>query len=409
MENKRVKILSVFLVFLLLMMYTTSSFAELTELEKKATDLNHDGKIDIKDLDLIVSQPFPERAKDGVEPENEDVYYIFRYNGMLVDADDFIVDTSRSDKSLILDNTKLEKAIKSMYSGEAQDNLMSVVKDGSFMKLQEEYNVNAVFAIAVTTIESSCGTAWVSIPKYTHNWISMSGSYKGRTVGSQDGNPLSWRVYDSYGEATLDFGDQIANNSYYFTAGKYSVKEIAPTYCNVQWGEAVVSIMTNIYNAAGVNTASRRGFSAAGDILKAADQVHRDEMTWTYSIGGDLRWNDIEASLNNPNKVTCCATFVSCALYVAGCFTAEEFNKECGYNSAQGLYDFLEKKGWTRINSYSELQAGDVVWLYGISAHVQLYAGDGTWYNAGSTGAIQRPSPYSDNASGDFVCAMRKN
>lgn len=27
--------------------------------------------------------------------------------------------------------------------------------------------------------------------------------------------------------------------------------------------------------------------------------------------------------------------------------------------------------------------------------HTQIYAGDNTWYNAGSTKAIQRPSPYS--------------
>ena len=268
MKNKWKIITAIITYLILIIMCSTTTFAALTELQEKATDLNHDGKRDIKDLDLIVSQPFPERVKDGVEPEDEDVYYIFRDNGMMVDADDYVVDTSMSDKSLVMDDTKLERAIKSLYSGEAQENLMSVIKDGSFMKLQEEYNVNAVFAIAVTTIESSCGTAWVSIPKYTHNWISMSGSYNGKTVGSQDGNPLSWRVYDSYGEATLDFGDQIANNPYYFQAGKYTVKEIAPTYCNVQWGEAVVSIMTNIYNAAGVRAQRKMTGTTNGNCVQ---------------------------------------------------------------------------------------------------------------------------------------------
>ena len=406
MKNKWKIITAIITYLILIIMCSTTTFAALTELQEKATDLNHDGKRDIKDLDLIVSQPFPERVKDGVEPEDEDVYYIFRDNGIMVDADDYVVDITKSEKSIVItDEAKIEKAIKSVYTGQQQNNLLGVLHNGTYMKLQSEYNVNAIFAIAVCTIESGCGTAWDAIPSGTYNWFSIIGNYNGRSVTTN----REWRSYPSFDESTLDFGDLIANSIFYFQAEKFSVKEIAPTYCNADWGVAVVEQMNKIYSAMGISSANRRGFSASGDILKAADQVHRDEMTWTYSTGGDLRWNDIEASLNNPNKVTCCATFVSCALYVAGCFSAEEFNRECGYNSAQGLYDFLEKKGWTRINSYSELQAGDVVWLYRIDAHVQLYAGDGTWYNAGTTGAIQRPSPYSDNASGDFVCAMRKN
>ena len=256
MKNKRKKIISIFITyFILTIIIMTPSFAALTELQEKAVDLNHDGKLDIKDIDLIVSQPFPERVNDGEEAPDEDAYYIFRPVAIAVDADDYIVDTTKSDKALVItDKAKLEKAIKALYTGEAQDNLMEVLNDGSFFKLQEEYNVNAVFAIAVTTIESGCGTGWSAIPKYTHNWISMSGSYKGRTVPSQGSNPLWWRVYDSYGEATLDFGDQIANNPYYFQAGKYSVKEIAPTYCSVEWGEAVVAQMNKIYQAAGITT-----------------------------------------------------------------------------------------------------------------------------------------------------------
>ncbi len=40
--------------------------------------------------------------------------------------------------------------------------------------------------------------------------------------------------------------------------------------------------------------------------------------------------------------------------------------------------------------------------------HVQIYAGNGTWYNAGSTNAIQRDSPYSGDASSRFLWAWRK-
>ena len=39
--------------------------------------------------------------------------------------------------------------------------------------------------------------------------------------------------------------------------------------------------------------------------------------------------------------------------------------------------------------------------------HVQIYAGNGTWYGAGNTSAIQRPNPYPSDASGRFLWAWR--
>ena len=141
-----------------------------------------------------------------------------------------------------------------------------------------------------------------------------------------------------------------------------------------------------------------------GDILSAADKVHNDEITWTYSQSS-LYWNNIEMSLNNPNKTTCCATFVSCAIYVAGYFTEEQMNS-FNYNYCPTLYDFLKAAGWEEITSYDQLQAGDVVFERNFG-HVQLYAGDNTWYNAGSTSAIQRASPYYSYEASQFTTAMR--
>lgn len=148
----------------------------------------------------------------------------------------------------------------------------------------------------------------------------------------------------------------------------------------------------------------------AGNFLEVADQVHRDEMSWTYSTGGDLYWNNIEKSLNNPNKVTCCATYVSCVIYKAGYATETEMNS-FNYNLCSTLYAFLEDKGWKVINSYNELEPGDVVFMnYGGGFdHVQIYAGNDTWYNAGSTDAIQKNSPYSQGtwARDNFYKAIR--
>lgn len=160
---------------------------------------------------------------------------------------DYTVNTPMSDTKLVLEKDQLEKAIKSSYNGDIQKNLLSCVDD--FMYIQENNKVNAVFAAAVTIIESSGGTNWAAIDPSTYNWYSIKGSYNGN---SKNG----WRAYSSFNEATRDFGDLIANGAYYFKAGKYTVTAIAPTYCNEEWGNLVVSEMTKIYNSVGISGAT---------------------------------------------------------------------------------------------------------------------------------------------------------
>lgn len=154
-------------------------------------------------------------------------------------------------------------------------------------------------------------------------------------------------------------------------------------------------------------------YKDGGTILEMADQLHQAQITWHYSVGGDLYWNNIELSINNPNKVTCCATYVSSVLYLAGCFSEEQINS-INYNSSNGLYNFLVSSGWQEIRNYNELQAGDIVFMdtdrgERLINHVQIYAGDGTWYNAGNTYAIQGTAPYKSNASDEFMVALRPN
>lgn len=152
-----------------------------------------------------------------------------------------------------------------------------------------------------------------------------------------------------------------------------------------------------------------------GSILEVADKLHQEQTGWSYSTGGDLYWNDIEMSINNPNQVTCCATYVSSALYLSGYFTEDEMNS-FNYNSSNGLYNFLKSVGWQQIQNYSDLQPGDIVFMDNTcnkSAinHVQIYAGDGLWYNAGNTNAIQGSAPYSQGswANSAFMVALRQN
>ena len=163
---------------------------------------------------------------------------------------------------------------------------------------------------------------------------------------------------------------------------------------------------------------------SASSIMEAAEKVHKkyEEGQWCYytdnrpdcNNGGTLYWNNIEMSLNNPGKKTCCATFIGEVLYVEGIFTEDEINSY-NYNSVWYEDQFLIEKGWKKITNYDDLQAGDIVIMgndigHTQYEHTQLYAGDGTWYNAGSTNSIRKDSPYtgSNYERAHFSWAYRK-
>ncbi len=74
MKSKLLKIISIFSVFIILLC-CSYSFADFSDAQKQAADINHDGKIDSKDLDLIVDQDFPPRPQDGVKNPTGENYF----------------------------------------------------------------------------------------------------------------------------------------------------------------------------------------------------------------------------------------------------------------------------------------------------------------------------------------------
>lgn len=147
--------------------------------------------------------------------------------------------------------------------------------------------------------------------------------------------------------------------------------------------------------------------------INTAKEIHNimENEKWHYSVGNDLYWYDIKNSLNNPNKATCCATYIGVCLYKSGIFSEEEMNS-FNYNWAPYIYSFLVLNGWLEINNYNDLKSGDIVFETDSDSvdHVQIYAGAGKWFNAGSTDAIQRLNPYNidiNYSKRRFFCAMR--
>ena len=107
-------------------------------------------------------------------------------------------------------------------------------------------------------------------------------------------------------------------------------------------------------------------------------------------------------------RLTCCATYVSWVLIDCGYI-------ENHYHGSNALKAELESLKWTEVNNYDDLEAGDIVFMdtkgsnNGVITHVQIYVGDGCWYNAGGNKSIQRVEPSSANKRAEFVCAYRKN
>ena len=170
--------------------------------------------------------------KEKANVENvEDYIKIPKKNGLgnIVLGNDYDV----SDEAYFV--TDLE-TFKKMFEGRT----VILENAQAFLEMQEKYGVNAVFAACVTIAESSGGTNWAAIDPSTHNWFSIKGSYRGN---SKNG----WRSYPSFAAAVEDFGDLIANGSYYYKSGRYTVSQIGPTYCNEQWSVTVASLMTTAY------------------------------------------------------------------------------------------------------------------------------------------------------------------
>jgi len=129
-----------------------------------------------------------------------------------------------------------------------------------------------------------------------------------------------------------------------------------------------------------------------------------EQNSYTYSVS--TLPNSWEAAWTT--HYTCCSTFVSWSLYEAG-YTEQGRGP---IHSSSTLSTWCGDNGFERVNSYSDLQPGDIVFMTSNSSnggigHTQIYAGDGQWFNAGSTDAIRRASPYTGDASARFLHAYR--
>lgn len=144
---------------------------------------------------------------------------------------------------------------------------------------------------------------------------------------------------------------------------------------------------------------ARDGTEIKPSILTIADNIHKymEQNNYLYCVyfcnnleehtnSGECGLNvTFEESMTGHNS-SCCATYVSWVLQEAGYLERSE-HTDCADDLAEYLYN--EKK-WEKIYGVDELEPGDVIYYDG---HIEIYAGDGKVYNAGSGSAIRGSSP----------------
>ena len=172
------------------------------------------------------------RDLDGTPVENVEDYMKLATKGGIQISDDY--DVSDPDYFVTLDQFLI------MFA-----NYPNIIANAeAFIEMQDKYQVNAVFAAAVTITESGGGTGWDLIDPSTYNWFSIKGTHGG---GYIDRNGTSWNRYSSFAEAVDSFGNLIANSSHYYKADKYWVSQIGPTYCSESWVKSTIKHMNEAY------------------------------------------------------------------------------------------------------------------------------------------------------------------
>lgn len=293
----------------------------------------------------------------GVDEFNFNIFY--PGNLTSVGGDDYIVNIDMSSPEIVIDDVETLKRAFAGSGGAGSSNLVQYAED--FLRLQEEYRVNAVFAAAVTTNECGAGT---NLQIGGNNWFSIKDPSGG------------WMQYDSPVGSIEAFCNQIANLDYYFTEGNYTVRSIGMTYCEDAdapggWIENVLMFMTNMYQAAGIDVTPESGATETGQaIIEAA----REKLGCLYIWGAA-----------GPDTFDCSGLTQWCY-------------KQVGIYIEH--YTETQKSQAKNIVPVSEARPGDILYKYG---HVAIYIGNGQLIEAPGRGKVVR---IDDNIN-RFECALQ--
>lgn len=226
-------------------------------------------------------------------------------------------------------------------------------------------------------------------------------------------------AYQKYwDEATDDYYERQSNVANY-SHELYTEYMIDPRTSNGRYSDGLAKRRKSewtLFQTGYYDVLNQRHSEGSATIIEAAHKIHKhmEDYKYTYSLTtlpgtANIAWN---------MRTACCATYVDWVLAEAGYKKADESL----IHGACTLFRVYQEKGFMVIENYSDLQPGDIVFMRAndnstityngrtlLVGHVQIYAGDGMWYNAGSTKCIQQKSPYKSNPSSAFAIALRAN
>lgn len=186
-------------------------------------------------------------------------------------GNDYCVDMSASNALPACNADQLRNIVNSSSStDQGKANMLSVVDD--LVKYQEQYKVNAVFFMAVAYAESGWGANWDLIDSSTYNWVSIKGSNNG---GYVDRNGTSWNKYNSYSDAAEKWFALISGGLY-FGEGLRTIYQIAPRYCDINWGDTTSGFIEQFYESIGISI-SPVGSTMSGSASSATGNVQVSE------------------------------------------------------------------------------------------------------------------------------------
>ena len=183
---------------------------------------------------------------------------------------------------------------------------------------------------------------------------------------------------------------------FFLVDGSLSTIDIGDGNLNLNMSEAdsnqsMVNLI-NYYNylneKGNLTTEEKKTYDALYSYVAADINKHYRKDGVTYSTGSGIYMNMNDSK--NSDK-TCCATYVAQTLYDYNQEKYARYNSgKINYNYCQTLYNDLKQDGsFKEIDNINDLQPGDIVFMrnkqndysQGIQ-HVQIYAGNNTWYNA---------------------------
>ena len=245
----------------------------------------------------------------------------------VVNLGNYEVNTSKDGAMQTMKKDELKKAIDTCYTGELHDKLIE--KLDTIISVQNSKKINAAFIVSNIAVEVNAGGKLDEITSDIDKWISG-----------------------------------------YIVDGKTQIDEIAKNTENDKWETSIKDELEKVYNAAGVKI--RNNPTGEAIVAKAAEIMqYMMNNGYAYANGN---WVPKERN----GKVCDCSAFVCWVLYELGYTDAHNNGWQLvTYGMDTNGVGYFPSHGWTRVNSYSELEPGDIVLMSGggfANGHVQIFA-----------------------------------